>query len=803
MFGGLMLPAFFAQEQLSVPLVTGVVIDEQTQAPIPFASVSIISAVDSSLIGGGYSDAEGKFSVPVKAGEALVLRVDFLGYERKTASPVQFADFKSSQYNFGTLLLTPSALTLDAVEITGEKSFMVQSLDKRAYNVGQLATVQAGTAVDVLNNIPSVSVDFDGAVSLRGSQNVNILVNGKPSSLTRANLASLQASNIESIEIITNPSSKYDPDGTAGIINIVLKKNTEKGSGGSVTLGAGTRNKYNGGLQGFYRKGKINLFGNYNARYYPQFDYADSRRQLLDQSPVPTYTQYRDGNRTSRSQSFQGSVDYAFSPQNSLNFRGSLVKGLQVEDEITRYQTDIQGETTSLFYRKGHEDQYDLNIDANLGYRHDFGRKGHFLTADATYSYSADREEQAFSNLYFASTGNLYEPDAERQQFTNPTPNSNLTFQMDYTRPVGGEGTVEAGAKTIIRFIGNDYQAFKYEPSEGSFVTDPSISNNFVYRDEIHAAYFAYANKWKKFSYQGGVRAEQTFLNFELKTTNEQFHNEFLNFFPSAFLGYELPGNQQLLVNYSRRINRANSRNLNPFTEYQDPFNLRFGNPRLIQEYVNSFELNYLKTFKDFTLNGGVYYRQTNNAFTRIINIDSLGVSRTTTINLATNRNYGAELNLSGNLWQVWNFNLNGNVFRSEIDGGAVDSAFSNNAWIANFRLNQSVKLPEGFTFQVNANMGTPRNSPQGRYLSYNSVDTGIRKKLFDGKGDLYLSVSDIFNTQRFGLVADQPDFSQTYIRKRETRIGNLTFTYRFGDNDKAPKKNNEGRQGGGGGEDF
>lgn len=783
--------------------IEGKVQDESTGAYLDYVAVKLLQAADSAIVNGGLTADGGSFRIAGIAPGNYLIQIEFMGYASKWAGPYAITR-TNAQIQAGTLELTPVALELDAVEISATRSFVTQSIDKRAYDVQQLTTVQGGTALDVLNNIPSVSVDFEGAVSLRGTGNVNILINGKPSSLTQGNLASLQASDIESIEVITNPSSKYDPDGTGGIINIVLKKNRKGGAGGSITAGAGTRNKYNAGLQGFYQKGKLNLFGSYNFRYDNRFTRGESDRSVFTSSPTLRIVQENNGLRTGGSHAFQTSADYQFNKRNSLSFRSGYVTGVRKDEEVNQ-ASEFLGEVLSTsFNRNSLEDELDVNIDLTAGYRHDFAQKGHMLTLDATWSRSLDRENQLLQNFY-PSGGDFFEQLNERQEIVNPNPNENTTLQLDYVLPLKNKAVLEAGLKSIFRFNDNDFQAFKFDSLSGLMVVDPLLTNRFVYNDQIYSAYTTYSGELGKFSYKAGLRAEQTYLDFELQTTGETFENQFFNLFPSLFVGYKFNDEQQLVVNYGRRINRPGFRSLNPFPDLTNPFNIRSGNPNLQPEFVDSYELNYLRSFKNISINSGLYYRQTNNAFTRFITVDSLGIARLTEQNAATNRSYGWDNSVTGTIGEFWTFTANVNVFRNVIDAANLDSSLTNGAWVGLFRLNQTFRLPAGFQFQVNGYYNTPRNTPQGRFLAFTAVELGLRKKVLGDRGDLIFSLTDLFDTQQFQIEASDATFQQRFLRKRESQVGTVNFVYRFGKTEFGKKNNREGRRddGGGGGMDM
>ncbi|MDX2285565.1 MAG: TonB-dependent receptor [Bacteroidia bacterium] len=790
----------------SAARIQGLVQDAASGEPLEYATVTLIRAQDSVLAGGGLTDSEGAFTLDnLKPGQ-FYIRVEYLGYSRKLIGPVRLGPPPAGdgwELRLGEIALEAMGMEADEVEITASRSFAVQSIDKKSYDAGQVIAAQGGTVLDVLNNIPSVSVDMEGGVSLRGSQNVTVLIDGKPSGLTGANLQSLQANLIESIEVITNPSAKYDPDGTAGIINIILKKNRQRGSGGTFSAGAGSRNKYNSGLQLFYNQGKWGFSGNYSFRYDDRRIRRESYREVFSPDGSTAYDQLTLGNFISWNHTAQAGIDFNPDARNSLSLRGVYSQGPRDRRDSTDYETLLpDGALTDRFRRSSIELETDVNVDVTAAYRRTFGSPRHTLGLDATYSLNDEVEDNDLVNRYFNPDGTPSGVPDLFESILTPSRVTNTTLQADYVRPVGSKGVLEAGGKSILRSNDTDLRYFSWNTGASLWELDPVRSNHFRYADQIHSLYASYAGERNKWAFKAGLRAEQTFLEGNLITTGETIRNQFFNLFPSAYLGYSLSESSQLLFNYSRRINRPRIQMLNPFNDVSDPFNIRRGNPELQPEYVSSVEAGYNQAFSKWSFTGNLYFRDTRNAFTRFVDVDSNGVATTFMVNLGSNRSYGADVTFNSTpvSWLSLTWNING--FRNDVDASNLDADLSNGAWVANTRLNATVKLPHSIDLQLTGNYNSPRNTPQGISIATRSLDLSARMRVLKNAGTLALSCTDIFNTLYFGNEAESDAFVQRFTFKRETRVLLLNFTYRFGKVMEQRRRNGreDGRQDDGGG---
>jgi outer membrane receptor protein involved in Fe transport len=605
----------------------------------------------------------------VPAGSYRV-KISFIGY-RTTNKDNLVISRQTPQHNLGTIRLNASAHALDEVVVSAEQPLFEQSIDKRVFNVEKSIVTQGGSATDILETIPSVAVDVDGNLSLRGSGGVVVLIDGKPSSLTGADrsaiLEQIPASAIESVEVITNPSSRYDADGMSGIINIVLKKNKLQGSNGSASVSVGTLDKYNAAINYNYRTPKFNIFSSYSYRYNTFFGRGYNTRELLGN----TNTAYRlqNSNEIDRSSVhlFRAGADYFINDQTTLGF--SALYGIRRESEDERTENkvlDQQQTLTELFYRNNEERENGNNMDLVMNFSRKFARKKQELTASAAYSTFEGSTNTLFNDLNYDLD---FMPSAELPRQTRnlrDIDNTVITLQADYVHPVGEAGKFEGGYKSILREVDNDLVFENFRHGSQLWAFNDTLSNRFLYQEYVHSLYANYTSTLGKFGYQLGTRLEQTMMNPVQEAVPGNFRRNYLGFFPSLFLSYKLKGEQQFQLNYSRRINRPNLRELNPFINFSDTLNIRFGNPYLNPEYTNSYELSYLTAFKSIFLTSSVYYRRTNDIIQRIVSVNPDNIATTTFQNLDNRDSYGFEFIAKTNVTKWWSFTTNFNFFRQK-----------------------------------------------------------------------------------------------------------------------------------------
>ncbi|WP_234736310.1 outer membrane beta-barrel family protein [Tellurirhabdus bombi] len=768
--------------------------------PVEFASVGLFRLADSTSVTGALTDEKGAFQIASVPAGTFYLLVQSLGFEAKRIPRLAISADKPD-VNLGNIILAETARQLKEVTVQGQKEAYEYSLDRKIVNVDQLPVATGGSAVDILQNVPSVTIDVDGSLSLRGSANVIVLVDGKPSGLTgldrQAILEQIPASNIERIEVITNPSSRYDADGAAGIINIVLKKERASGFNGNVQLNVGTRDKYNAAINLNSRFKKFNLFSSYNFRQERRFSYRNSERQNIFEDSISYLNQRNDAIRRNVNHNLRFGVDYNLTDRDNLTasimYRNQY--GLDTETEVVNTLSNSQVPLGQSI-RANRESDPSTGLDYVFGYRRSFDKKGREFTFDATLSTNKGIEQQNFDQT--TTLPEAIRPPLLRigqQRATNERDNQVAVLQADFIEPLGEKKRLETGLKHTFRHLGTNYI---FENGENGFWTpDVNLSNNFIYDERTSAAYVNFGNEMKKFSYQLGLRTEYTSINADQRITNQQNKRDYIYLFPSAFVNYNLSQSQKLQVNYTRRINRPSVWSLNPFIDLSDPLNIQFGNPNLSPELINSFELSHLWYGKSTSVTSSLFYRQTINEVTRFRTLRPDGITEQTFLNLNKSQNYGLELVVNQDILKWWKVNGNFSFFQRTIQSspdlpGVLTR--TNRSWTARLTSNMSPK--KGTDLQVLLNYRSPFIVAQGTIKGFFNVDLGVKQDVLKGRGTINLRVSDIFNTLRFQNESFGTNFVSSTVNKRESRIAFIGFSYRLSrqisrDRDDRDKKEN------------
>lgn len=783
----------------------GRVADEQTEEAILFANVLVYQAGTTDLLTGTTTDERGLFVVKDLPYGGYDVEISYLGYESFKQAGIQL-NAEQRMGRLGQVLLGVGANNLDEIEVTAERAAIEFGLDRKVFNVEQDMASSGGTAEDLLRNIPSVTVDLDGNISLRGSTNIRILINGKPSALTGLDrqgfLQQLAAGTIESIEVLTNPSAKYDPEGMGGIINIITKQQNKQGFNIQTSVNVGTNDKYNGNVNLNYRVGKFNIQTGYSYNNDDRWFRGSLYRTTMTADTSWVQDQDVDGDRNRLSHTFQGGVEYFVSPRGSITLQGNYSdrSGSNTSDRNNLF---LDGNDDFLYRSLRREvgeetsDSWELNLD----YRQRFREKGRELTLSAQHSEQNEMEDENFFEDFFAEDGSVFAMD--RQLNPQPQQNDVWLFQGDYTHPLGESTTLETGSRVTLRGVSIDNQLFDFDPDINDFVFLQSFSNLFSYQEDVYAAYGilkgSFAEKWE---WQAGLRAEQTNTSAELiEPTKEVYPNDYFSLFPSAFLTYAISDRSGLQLNYSRRINRPSFRSLNPFIDFDDPLNPRGGNPFLLPEYTNSYEFNYLRSAEKGSLTLGAYWRETTDMITRITIPDlTTGVNLRTTANLARGRNYGVEV--IGTIRPVDKLQLviSGNGYRTEVDSDDLESDLNAAGYQFSGRMQASYTLFKDLGVQLTGFYRSAGVRPQGEMRAFGSLDLGFRKPVLKGKGTITLRASDLFKTRKFSFLTIAEGITSDATYQRESRIVYLGFNYSLRQ-DKRQRNRGE-REGGGGMED-
>ena len=762
--------------------ISGKIIDASTGTAVEYATVALINAADSSIINGTITNAKGDFNMDVFGYGTFNVKIDFISYKSKQFNNIEITESKPF-YNLGQIKIDQSSTTLSEVEVQAEKGQIQMGLDKKTFNVSKDLTTVGGTASDVLQNIPSVAVDMDGGVSLRGSSNVRILVDGKPSNLTgmsKANiLEQLPASTIESVEVITNPSAKYDAEGMAGIINIITKKQKKSGLNGLFSISGSTNNSLNTSVNLNYGHNQFNFFGGYDFRYYNMNGIGETRRITQISDTFNYLNQDMDFNRKGLSNTIRGGVDYIIDDKNSLTF--SVLYRISNGDNtnFVDYQfLNNNKAITSYFVRDNIEDEKDNGADITLSYKRNLAKKGQSFTADIFYSTGEESELTDMSQLHYDAYGNVITAFDPIKQFANSDQfQKNFTAQADYVEPIGEKGKLEAGWKSNIKTIDVDYLQTDWQVNE--WVKNTNLSNHFIYDEQIQALYGTYSNSYESFSYQLGLRAEHTITYVTLENNNTSHRNSYTGFFPSIFVAKDLEDKSRVQVSYSRRINRPGFWSLNPFMRVTDPYNRFTGNPFLEPEKTNAFEAGYIKYLSKGTLSGNIYYRSMSDVITRIRQMDG-EVAVLTFENISDGYSFGAEVVAAGSISKMVRLNGSINLYKTVLDAGDLGDEFDANYFSYMARLSANVTPMKGFDIQFMINYRGPSKSNQGKIYPFFFSDLAFKKDVLKQRASVGLRVSDLFNTLQFKYDTTGEGIEITGLHKRQTRAAYLTFTYKL-----------------------
>lgn len=790
-----------------IGILIGSVVDSATNKALDYVSVKLFSVKDSLLKAGVYSNEKGIIKLDEIPLGLYYIKISFATYETEIIPNIAFTMDKPSRDIGQISLHKDEAVTQDLKEmqVTGKQDLLLNNIDKRVYNVGEDLSVRGGTANDILNNVPSVEIDQEGKISLRGDGNVTILIDGRPSSLSGSNgkslLDALPANSIERIEIVTNPSAKYDPDGTSGIINIVLKKNKLKGINGNVALSAGTGNVYNGSAALSVRNAKTNIYGTYSYRYYEGFRDYESHlvRQIGDSSF--TLDQNRAGTDLMINHTAKVGSDFYIRDRNTLGiaFTGNFGNRERTGD-LNNLLYD-SAEVLNRYWVRGSSDpSQNQNFDINLNYKNDFKADRGSFTIDLTQSVGNEKIYGYYEEDYVTLHGADDPSTSLMQQLANTENNRVSTIQTDLIRILPKSIKVEAGAKTIVRHSGINTNSSTRDNATNTYFSDTLSNFQYQYDEQIYSLYGNFAQQIKKFKYQGGLRLEHALQLPQLAGSTESFRNEYSNIFPSAFLKYELKADQELSLSYSRRINRPTSENLNPFTSYADPYNLRKGNPALKPEYINSFDLGYSLNKKKVTLTVSAFFRQTTSVISRVKNFYDNGATAVTYGNIDNSISMGPEVVFTYKPFPWMRNTLSGNGNSIKYTDDTPGFNWNNSGFFWNMKYAGSFDFwKKTATLQVNARYNSPIITAQGRVQPRASVDLSGDKTFKEGKWTVGFRLTDVFNTQEFRLEVDQPNSYQTSRFKQNTRRFYVNISYKFGKYD--IKKIKPVTDGGGGGD--
>jgi outer membrane receptor protein involved in Fe transport len=780
------------QHQLS-----GKITDNKGEA-VPYAAIAAFKTSDSSYVNGAASDMDGNFALKLTNGNYYV-KVSFLSFENKVLPNI---NINNKDIKLPPVKLLPSSLKLEEFEFVDEKKAMEIDLDKKVFNVEKDITSQGSNAAEILNNVPSVSVDVEGNVSLRGSGNVRILINGKPSGLTGTSTADalrqLQGSQIEKVEVISNPSARYDAEGEVGIINIVLKKDNRQGVNGSINADIGYPGNYGAGFNLSYKKNAVTIFTAYNASYRESPGFSSSTQTFTYPDTSFKYTNNAIRNRDEINNNFKLGTEIYLNEMNSITLSGNGNVGTAYNTvDVTYTDYDEANKPFQIVTRDEFEDKVLSSYDLSFNYRKTFTQKDRLLTMDAQYSNNRDDEESIIvQNNSIDITDNTY------TSVYNYEGSRNILLQTDYVHPFENKGKFEMGFRGNYKTIDDDYAVSLMNKSINQFEIAPGFKNLMYYYENISAGYMMYGQKINKFSYQLGLRAEYSEVTTEFVATNDINKRDYLNLFPTTHLSYQVKDENAIQLSYSRRIKRPQHWWLLPFYSISDVRNNFYGNPNLNPEYTDAFETGYINYFKKGSLLTSLYYRYSTGVTERILISSTTGTTERIPANIGFRNAFGVEFSGSYQLYKWWDLRGDVNFFREITDGNYQGKVYYSDTYAWSTKLNSKWTIKKKLGIQSSFDFNAPQQTPQGRQLARYGLNIGASIDVLKGNGTISFNASDIFNMRKRRSIDIGDNFYSEGEFQWRARFFRLSFSYRINQTKKQAEKNNRNNnfdEGGGG----
>lgn len=787
-----------SQNQL---VISGKIIDKDTKQPLEYASVIFQSNTDVNYITGEITDENGDFTFEVNA-DVYEIKVEYMGFDAMTI-PERAVN---TDWNMGTIEVSAGDEQLEDLVIAVERSPVEIKLDKRIYNVGDDNVVKGGTASDVLDNIPSVSVDSDGTVSLRGNESVRVLIDGKPSGMA-SNIADalkmLSAESIEQVEVITNPSARYEAEGGAGLINIILKKGKKQGVNGNVTATVSNPFGYSVASTLNYREENFNIFANLSYRDNKTLGNSVNNSEYFDENGNTSQFVDEYSNRERMRRGFNGNIGFEWYLTDKLTWNNNFSWRRSHGDnpnEVIYHTFDAQRNPDNSRVRNTAEDDMKENVDYTSEFIYKFNDEGHQLLASATVFKNYDIED---SNIrtYMLGTDNSLSEDITKAQEAD----LNHQLRLDYTLPINDNTHFEAGYLGTFNKLDTDYEVNSY--NNGILEPNELFLNNLEYKENIQALYTQFGSKINRFSYMLGLRWESSKINVNQFVTNDFNEKKYNNFFPSVFLNYEFNESTNASISYSKRVRRPRGRMLNPISDYSSSISFFMGNPDLDPAFTDAFDVGFMKRWNYFTLSTSAYLNRTTDSFEFVrringVNDEGIPISVMSPINLSDEYRYGMEFNFNYTPYHWLKLNGNLNLFQQQTRGDYTFTDFDGNEVYQNFdqdafrwigRLTARVNLPADIDWQTNYMYFSGGNNSQGKMLDNHNINMSLSKDFFNDRATLSFNVQDLLNSRKWR--------NETYLETaniyREMqwreRTFNLSFTYRFNQSKKeAQQRNNQ-----------
>src|SRR5690554_7309854 len=798
----------FAQEQNQVYL-KGTVVEASTNAPLEYASITIESTSNPNNITGDMTDESGTFNIPVTP-DTYQIRIEYLGYKTFVIDSKEI----TASTSLGIVKIEGDSEILDGVVIEARRAAVELKLDKRIYNVADDNIARGGTASDVLDNIPSVEVDSEGNVSLRGNESVRVLIDGKPSGMA-SNIADalkmLSAESIEQVEVITNPSARYEAEGGAGLINIILKKGKNQGVNGNVTATVSNPFGYSVASTLNYREENFNIFANLSYRDNKTLGNSVNNSEYFDENGNTSQFVDEYSNRERMRRGFNGNIGFEWYLTDKLTWNNNFSWRRSHGDnpnEVIYHTFDAQRNPDNSRVRNTAEDDMKENVDYTSEFIYKFNDEGHQLLASATVFKNYDIED---SNIrtYMLGTDNSLSEDITKAQESD----LNHQLRLDYTLPINDNTHFEAGYLGTFNKLDTDYEVNSY--NNGILEPNELFLNNLEYKENIQALYTQFGSKINRFSYMLGLRWESSKINVNQFVTNDFNEKKYNNFFPSVFLNYEFNESTNASISYSKRVRRPRGRMLNPISDYSSSISFFMGNPDLDPAFTDAFDIGFMKRWSYFTLSSSAYLNRTTDSFEFVrringVNDEGIPISVMSPINLSDEYRYGLEFNFNYTPyhWLRLNGNLNfyqqqtrGDYTFTDFDGNEVYQNFDQDAFRWTGRLTARVNLPAEIDWQTNYMYFSGGNNSQGKMLDNHNVNMSLSKDILNDRATVSFNVQDLLNSRKWRTETYLASAHMYGERQWRERTFNLSFTYRFNQSKREAQQRNSQRMSGDDGE--
>ncbi|MDD4847635.1 MAG: TonB-dependent receptor [Bacteroidales bacterium] len=782
--------------------LSGAVFDKDAGTALEYATVALFNVKDSSLITGTITNAAGRFNISEIPTGKYYVKIEFIGYKPLIQSDLQFS-VQNPMLNLKKVFLEPQSQMLDAVNVVDERPLYQNKIDKKIINPENDALSAGASALETLENAPSVEVDVEGNVSLRGSTGCTILIDGRPSGYSGESagelLSQIPTSAIDNIEVITNPSSKYDPEGVTGIINIILKKSNTESFNGSLNAGIGSNLSYNFSGNISYRTKKVNLYANFglNRRLHESENWVD--KETYYGGDTMLYHQESMSNRGGLNYMARLGADFYVTPTNTFSLVGDIRGGNNNNEGNTLYENYVRDylyehDVLTRKYKAFTDNEskrFVYNVRAN--WEKVFSSKDHTLNFEASYRHNNNDNNSLYQTNEYDIPIELWDSLWYSKLNVTDGLNQNIEGKIDYTMPIGEKMHFDAGGSTQFRLYSNDLKIGELYGTQSFIANNDYDFNNtkanlFDYNENVNALYAQFGHKINKFSYQLGMRGEYVLITgiTSQQDSSIDLQNDYLSLYPTAYVMYELNKTNEFKLNYTRRVNRPGRWNLNPFMDVSDTMNIRTGNPKLQPEYVNSIDFSYFHYLKgNGSLSASVYYRNITNIMTRVSETRPVGVTISTWDNLKDGYSHslGIDVNINTKLWKWWSINITGNFAFDALSGSSdfTSSSLNNSGFSGGLKFGNTFNLTENFVLQFNGRFNSGRVMAQGRSYPSFMADMGLKHDFLKKKLSVTLRVSDVFNTMKFSSETSDKNFFQRNENDPNFMIGNLSISWRFG----------------------